>query len=44
MKGNVTLIRKVRSEQELDLGYEAIIEFDKVPDIKIGMCEVKNVK
>ena len=41
MKGNITLIRKVRTEFEQELGYEAIIEFDTIPNLKLGLCDIK---
>jgi len=39
----ITVIKEVRNEQEMFLGYEMIIESDEKPDLKLGECVVKNI-
>jgi len=41
MKGKITVIKLVRNEQEVPLGYEIIVEFDDKPNLKLGDCEIK---
>ena len=44
LKGKITLIRRVRSEQEIPLGYEIAIETDEEPNLKLGECEITQSK
>jgi hypothetical protein len=41
MKGEITLIKKIRDENENVLGFEAVVEFSENPKLRLGEVELK---
>lgn len=44
MKGRITLIREVKNEFDLVIGYELAVEFDSMPSLKLGMAIIENTE
>jgi len=44
MKGKITQLRRIIDENEAVRGYEIIVEVIEIPDLKLGECEIFNIK
>ena len=44
MKGEIIQLNRIIDENELVRGYSIVIETKEIPDLKLGNCEIKQVK
>ena len=44
MKGQITELKKIIDENEVVRGYLIVVEVIEVPDLKLGECEIFNIK